>query len=81
MYFADGHYFYFTCERADNLIKKKLPNYSRHGFAKSGFIGLGFDSFFAYRQAFGFFDCYKARGKADDLIERYGEPDEVMRRQ
>lgn len=80
MFFADGHFFYFTCERADLLIGKKLKRYPVN-VELSGFIPYSFDSFFAQRTRLSYFQCAKRRWAANDLIARFGEPDKIMRSQ
>lgn len=77
MYFADGHFFWFTCEYIDSLAKRRLQDYPT--FPVRGFIPMNSITLFRYRESFSTYQCWKAKRSADALIKKYGTADEMMR--
>lgn len=77
MYFADGHFFWFTCERIDSFAKRKLRDYPT--FPVRGFIPMDSVKLFQFRESFSVYQCWKAKRSSDAHIEKYGTADQMMR--
>ncbi|MGY0798169.1 hypothetical protein ACW7G0_03815 [Lysobacter sp. A286] len=77
VFFAKGSFFYFTCEKADELIRaKNLPTYPK----LEGFQSLSMGDLISSREGLGYLNCVKLRLKASQRTDKYGTADDLMKR-
>lgn len=75
VFFANGNFFYYTCEKADEILRskdlKRYPNFE-------GLIPFSLGRFMQHRENTSFVQCLKLRHAAAERIGKYGTANQMM---
>lgn len=77
VYFADGHFFYMTCEKADEVIKKS--DMRSYPWLK-GLRPVSIGQLVQLRESLSFLQCFRMSRNVAEKEEKYGSADDLMKR-